>query len=210
MTSSSGDLLCESAWKRAQRDTWPSDWWRKLGKRALIAALALGANFFLQNVDARGELARSALVGLGAFVLADAVLYPLNFMLAPLRQRNELREWARSRTDEPLPRASLRAAVIRGRGGTKLVDVANPGDIAVKNIVARVSEADRIIPVDWSSGDVVIDELLPGDRASVPFLVPGGLGRATTRTRVELSGKAVVGESEEEVRTSVVIDPHRL
>lgn len=210
MTGLDESLLTESAWIRARRDTWPPGWRKKVGKRALIAVVALGANFFIREEGDRGGLVQSTLVGLGAFLFADVALYPMNALFAPKRQRDELRRWAVDELSKVSVKVSIRAATIRGRGDTSIIDVSNPGDVTVRDIVVELPESNCIQPIGWRSGGVVIKELRPGERGSVLFTVSRTIGRSTESVRAELRGRAGKGGAEKEVVTTVVIDPHRL
>jgi hypothetical protein len=189
-------LLAESAWQRAKRDTWPSGWWKKFGKRALIAAIAVGADFLLRDAADRHGLVQKALVGLAAFALADFVLYPLNALLAPIRQRDELRAWAQEAKEasaRPKRKLSIRAAVGHGSGDINLIKVSNTGDETVRDITVNMPTTDGIQSVSWRLGDVVIEELLPGETSSIPFMVHRSLGRSLKSVRVELRGKVGSG-----------------
>ena len=197
-------LLTDSAWVRARRDTWPPGWWKKVSKRALIAGLALAANYFFREVDDRGGVLGSTLIGLVAFLGADLILYPINALLAPRRQRDELREMVRRSQGAVVK--SIRAAIVRGSGDIRIIDVTNPGDVTVRDIVVSMPEADFMQPVRWQAGEVAVEEIRPSERASIPFMVTKSMGSSTDPIRVELRGMA----EEEEVTTTVVVDPLRL
>lgn len=210
MTSLGEKLLIESAWLRAVRDTWPKGWWRRLGRRALVAGLALAVNYFLRDESDRAELVPATLVGLSAFFFADVLLYPMNALLAPLRQRDELREWARAELSRRRTKVSIRAAVVRGSGDTHIIDVCNPGDVAVRDIVVNLPDSECVQPLSWRRGQIVIKELRPGERGSAPFFVTKRMGGSTESLRAELTGKAGDGAAVADVTTTVIIDPLRL
>ena len=167
-------LLRESAFVRARRDTWPKGWFKKWIHRVLAAGIALGAAYWFGTTEFRGEFftrLETATIGVLAVFGADLLFYPWNLMLAPYRQRDDLRSFIRATEKARDDFAELSVSAEWVSGAKRRIAVRNEGTRTVSGIHIQLGESHWIFGEGWTSGDEVIPKLNPGDEDSIPFLV---------------------------------------
>ncbi len=204
------DLLKESVFARARRDTWPEGWLKKWVHRVVVAAIALATAYWLGTSEFReGFFTRLETASVGALAVlgADLLFYPWNLLFSPYRQRNELRSFIRSAKEAREDYAELSVSAEWGSGAKRRIAVRNEGTRAVTRIWIEIGDANWVMPEGWKSGAEVIPILRPGEEDSIPFFVLQSIGMRSERVRARITGTC---SSDEEVSAEVLLDPHSL
>lgn len=200
----------ESAFERARRDTWPQGWVKKWVHRVIAAGIALGAAYWLGSGQTRAEFftkLETGAIGVLAILVADILFYPWNLLLAPFRQRDDLRSRLRAIEAARNDFALLTASAEWGSGARRRIVVHNEGTRRISNIRIDLGASNWAYAEGWRSGAEVIPMLNPGESDSIPFFVRQSMGMRSERVRARLSGTCSSGEA---VTVEVLLDPHSL